>query len=114
MLSKIWHSLLVTLLASNIAVAVANAIPGRSPKIKNNKDSAIDVVTVVVTAGAAAQTPAAHTSGRFLHHRQVVTLKPASHWDHNRHDLNNLKPIDSHNIYFTDTGTASLLYLLSR
>ena len=36
-----------------------------------------------------------------------ATLQPAVHWDCDTKDLNNLKPVDNHQLYFTESGVAN-------
>lgn len=39
-------------------------------------------------------------------------LLPAVHWDHDKGNLENLVPVDSHQLYYTPDGNAGRFYFL--
>lgn len=94
MVSTMW---IKVLLASNLAAAIPNPMPaGSSVEIGVNQSP----TAVMENTSVSSETPQATYRG------PLATLQPATHWNQDLADLNNLKPMDSHDTHFTGSGVA--------
>lgn len=73
-----------------ITLGIGEALPLQQNQASQNNEQPVTATTVV-----------------YAHSAPLATLQPAVHWDHNLEDLNNLNPVDSHQLYFTESGVAS-------